>query len=73
MVDESAPIYHVDRHGLAPILLIAADHEQKLLSVSAIKHFGCVKRNFTFKVMKNCQHCEYTSKVLDGGSRFISP
>lgn len=72
IVDDSAPIYHIDGDKqYAPMLVIVSDndmqnrYEQTMLLISTLKHFGHCD-NVQLKVM-NGKHCSYVKAVDDNG------
>lgn len=75
VVDDAAPLYHIDdREKYPPMEIVVADndmknrYEQTVLLVSTLKHFGHDMSKISFKVMKNSAHCEYDNKVNECGN-----
>ena len=65
IIDEAAPIFHINGERNYPkMLIIVADndmenrYEQNLLMASTLKHFG-FEEKVNFKLMENHGHCEY--------------
>lgn len=72
IIDEAAPLYHIDdKRGYSPMLVIVSDddmenrYEQTMLLMSTLKHFGHTE-NISLKVM-NGKHCKYVKKLEENG------
>lgn len=75
IVDESAPLYHIDdSRSYPPMLVIVSDndivnrYEQTMLLMSTLKHFGHTE-HVALKVMHG-KHCAYV-KAVDENSNSI--
>ena len=67
IVDEAAPVYHINKNTLfPPALIIVADNdipcrlEQNLMFLKTAKIFGCPEEKLTYKLMEGFGHCKYT-------------
>lgn len=76
IVDDSAPLYHIDASGQYPrMLIIVSDndmenrYEQTMLLVSTLKHFGH-SAGVTLKVMHG-GHCAYINQVDAEGASVL--
>ena len=72
IVDESAPLYHIDdSRSYPPMLIIVSDddmenrYEQTMLLMSTLKHFGHTE-NVKLKVMHGT-HCAYVMQTDEHG------
>lgn len=72
IIDESAPLYHIDdKRSYSPMLVIVSDqdmqnrYEQTMLLISTLKHFGHTE-NVKLKVM-NGKHCAYVKQTDENG------
>ena len=72
IVDESAPLYHVEADKNYPRMrFIVSDNdmqnrfEQTMLMLSTLKHFGY--ENYDSVVMKDSKHCSYCGKTDEDG------
>ncbi|HHW22419.1 MAG TPA: alpha/beta hydrolase [Clostridiaceae bacterium] len=76
IIDEAAPLYHVEENAnAAPMLIIVAEHdlenryEQTMLFTSTLKHFNYPQSKVKLIVMKDKTHCQYGDEVdADGNS-----
>jgi len=66
IVDESAPLYHIEEYaGQPPMLIFVADndmenrYEQTVLLLSTLKHFHYPQEIITYIYKENCTHCCY--------------
>lgn len=68
VVDERAPLYYICEEKYPPLYFIVADsdlenrYEQILLTVSALKNFGCDDVKLT---VMNGEHCHYVEQLDD--------
>lgn len=76
IIDESAPLYHIDdTQSYSPMLIIVSDndmenrYEQTLLLMSTLKHFGHTE-NVKLKVMHGT-HCAYVRTVDENGNSIL--
>lgn len=76
IIDESAPLYHIDDHrSYPPMLIIVSDddmenrYEQTMLLMSTLKHFGHTE-NVKLKVMHGT-HCAYVMKADENGDNIF--
>lgn len=74
VVDEAAPLYHIDENrDFAPMQIIVSDNdmknrlEQTHLLVSTLKHFGYDENKLDFRVMRDSRHCSYVNKQNENG------
>lgn len=74
IVDETAPLYHIDSEGdYSKMIFIVSDNdmenrlEQIMLTQSTLKHFGY---DVDVKVIHGC-HCEYVEKENDKGESIL--
>lgn len=72
IIDDSAPLYHIDdTKQFPPMLIIVSDndmqnrYEQTMLLISTLKHFGHSEK-VEFKIM-NGTHCAYVDAVDANG------
>ncbi|MBE6959813.1 MAG: hypothetical protein E7448_03700 [Ruminococcaceae bacterium] len=72
IIDEAAPLYHIDgKHSYPSMLIIVSDndmqnrYEQTMLLISTLKHFGC-GGNVTLTVMHGT-HCAYVNAQDEKG------
>lgn len=66
IVDEAAPLYHVDEYdNQPPMLIFCADndmanrYEQTQLLIGTLKSMNYPSENIHFKLMKGHSHCDY--------------
>ena len=76
IIDEAAPLYHVDEHSSdVPMLLIVSDddienrYEQTMLLAATLKHFGHTE-NVRLKLMHGT-HCAYTNAADPDGNSVL--
>ena len=76
IVDESAPLFHINAEDkYPPMLIIVSDkdmenrYEQTMLLASTLRHFG--HKDFELKVM-NGTHCHYVYKNEDNGDNVFA-
>lgn len=69
IIDEAAPIYHIQADSsYAPMQIIVSDAdmenrlEQTYLLKSTLKHFGYDENKIDFRFIENSSHCEYVDK-----------
>ena len=67
VIDEAAPLYHIDENPDAPpMMIVVSDNdipnrlEQTYLFLSTLKQFGYEDKKIVFKLMKGYAHTEYT-------------
>ena len=72
IIDESAPLYHIDdTRNYSPMLVVVSDsdlpnrYEQTMLLLSTLKHFGHTE-NVKLKVMHG-RHCAYVRETDENG------
>lgn len=72
IIDESAPLYHIEANKNYPTMLIIVSdndminrYEQTVLLVSTLKHFGYTE-NVRFQIMSG-KHCAYLKAVDENG------
>lgn len=77
IVDDTAPLYHVDdSRPYPPMLLIVADNdmqnrmEQTMLLYSTLKHFGQGEKA-ELKIVENSTHCQYHSMQTNAGKNLF--
>lgn len=75
IIDETAPLYHVQENpNASPMLILVADHdipgrlEQTQLLVTTLKHFGVPDSKIVFKLMENKEHTQYDDEVDEAGN-----
>ncbi len=74
IIDEAAPIYHVESgRDYAPMKIVVSDRdmenrlEQTQLLVSTLKHLGCDMSKVDFEIIEDSVHCGYVGKVDEDG------
>lgn len=72
IIDESAPLYHIDdTRNYSPMLVIVSDndlpnrYEQTMLLLSTLKHFGHTE-NISLRIMQG-RHCAYIRTADENG------
>ena len=76
IIDDSAPIYHIDdTKQYPPMLIIVSDddmqnrYEQTMLLISTLKHFGHIEK-VQLKLM-NGTHCAYVGAIDQNGESVL--
>jgi acetyl esterase/lipase len=70
MIDDSAPLYHVDSANYPPMCFVVSDNdmhgrlEQTVLTLATLRHFGYDERKLTYHLMhgKHCAYCKQTDE-----------
>jgi len=71
VVDEAAPIYHIDNYdGRPPVLILASDHDmhcrlsQTHVLIDTMTYFSYPEDKINFKLMENTTHCSYVNEPI---------
>ena len=77
IIDEAAPIYHInEQRNYPPMKIIVSDHdmenryEQTMLLLSTLKHFGHEEKA-ELTVMENTTHCSYVREADENGNNIF--
>lgn len=75
IVDEAAPLYHItENRSFSPMMITLSDndmtgrHEQTMLLIKTLLHFGFEENNIKFDIMENSTHCSYIGLKDENGN-----